>query len=229
VFWSLSYEVWYYVAFAVAFYLRGSLRAVLLPAVLVLLGIPVLIYFPIWLVGVLIYWLHKRTRISRRWATMLAIASALAIVAIRIFGFDDRMDNAVDDALGGWPFQHLNNSMHFSTHYLVGILVALNIYAVRYCDLGALEKPGVRRPIVYAASFTFALYLAHRPLMNFWAFAIGLNPHSVISVAALFVLVIVSVWAFGYVSEHRKNEWRALFRAIFRRSGIGLGRPAATI
>jgi hypothetical protein len=46
------------------------------------------------------------------------------------------------------------------------------------------------------------------------------TPHSPAQVASLFLLVLSSVWAFGCISEKRKNEWRAMFRAMFRLLGI---------
>jgi len=51
--------------------------------------------------------------------------------------------------------------------------------------------------------------------MNFWAMVIDHNPNSVFSILALIVLVALSVFAFAFASEHRKREWRNLFKWIF--------------
>jgi peptidoglycan/LPS O-acetylase OafA/YrhL len=224
-FWSLSYEVWYYVAFGIAFYLRGWLRLVLLFLAVIALGIPALVYFPIWLGGVGVYYLHRRTRLPRGVAAAFAILSLAAIVLVRVSGFDDWMDARVNTALGGWPFAHLNNSMHFSTHYLVGALFALNLYAVRFCRIEALALPLLRRPITYLASFTFALYLAHLPLLYLWSFVIGTDGKSAPKMAVLLVLVTASVWGFGLISEHRKRQWRVLIKALF--AAVGIKKPPA--
>ena len=56
--------------------------------------------------------------------------------------------------------------------------MALNIFAARYAAFDALERPVFCRPIVYIASFTFALYLGHVPLLNFFVFSLSHDPHS---------------------------------------------------
>src|SRR5271157_507292 len=51
-FWSLNYEVWYYVLFAAATFLQGRRRTVALIGAALLAGPKVLLLFPIWLAGV---------------------------------------------------------------------------------------------------------------------------------------------------------------------------------
>ena len=165
-YWSLSYEVWYYIAFAVAFYYRGTRRLAFLLPILAFMGPRVLILFPIWIAGALVYQLHTAMRLARAPAMVLFIASFAALIAIHGFALDRMSDDALNAALGGWPYEYLRYSGHVCGAYLVGACMALNFFAAKYLDLAPLTHPAVTRVIRYAASFTFALYLSHQPLLG---------------------------------------------------------------
>ena len=110
-FWSLSYEVWYYVAFAAVAYSRGWARVVLGVLAVAILGLPALLYLPIWIMGCAIYYLHKRPFVlPTTAATTIAFLSALLLVLLWAVGFYDSLDRDVNEALGGWPEAHLHNS-----------------------------------------------------------------------------------------------------------------------
>jgi peptidoglycan/LPS O-acetylase OafA/YrhL len=216
VFWSLSYEVWYYVAFAMFFYLRGVRRILFGIASLVILGVPALLYFPIWILGAIIYHLHQRISVSPGSASLGALATGALTIGLLISGAYGFADNAVDRALHGWPNTHLHNSMNFPSHYIGGILAGAHFFFVRYCRLAFLAGQRTRKIIVYLASFTFAIYLSHRPLMNFWSLVIAHDRTSLASVLLLVGLVLVSCWCFGWLSERQKERWRSLFRWLLR-------------
>jgi len=216
-FWSLSYEVWYYIAFAVLIYLRGWPRIVLLAILIPVLGVRALIYLPVWLLGCGCYWAHQRVSLPKSVARPAAVLTFALAFGLWFLGFYDWLDMAVDSSLGGWPGANLHYSAEFPIHYVVGVLAALHLFAIRYCSLTSLESPTVRRAVTYAASFTFATYLGHRPLMNLWSFLIGHDPRSIFSIAVLLSLTLTSVWLFGLISEHRKREWHFLFSHLFDR------------
>ena len=58
-YWSLCYEVWYYVLFAAWAYFTGAKRLILGAAVLLLVGPRLWLLFPIWLSGAWLYRFHK--------------------------------------------------------------------------------------------------------------------------------------------------------------------------
>lgn len=219
-FWSLSYEVWYYVAYAVFFYMRGRTRALLLAVLVPVLGLRVLLYAPVWLLGCLCYWAHQRVALPRTIARIGAAATALTAFSIWVSGDFRAMDVWCNSVLGGWPYATLHYSSHFSVHYLAGFLVALNFFCIRYCDLNLLGKLWLRRAIAYCASFSFALYLAHQPLIDVWAFVLRHDPHSSASLAILLAATLGCAWLFGYVSEHRKAAWRRLIGNLFQHANF---------
>ncbi len=214
VFWSLAYEVWYYAAFAAFFYLRGVPRVVVCTFILAIMGLPALLYFPLWLLGGYVYRLHKRIDVPKSLATFGVILSAIALVNLLVTDAYSSANAAVNGALNGWPAANLHNSTNFPAFYMAGLLMALNFFCAQYCGLGVLSSALARRTIAYSASFTFAIYLAHRPLMNIWSFAIGHDPRSVSSILLLASLVAIGCYLFGLISERRKDQWRDVFRRL---------------
>jgi len=213
VFWSLSYEVWYYIVFAVAFYMSGWKRNVLLLILAAGLGSRVLIMFPLWLAGVGIYYLHRSIQIPETKARVLFMASILGLVATRYFGvdvvLDDFTNKVCDRCLDG-----LRNSMHFPGHYVIGGLFALNILSARYCNFNVLNKARVKRTIQYCAGFTFAIYLMHIPLRDFFAFIYDHQPGSISGLITLFLTMLLGTWVLGQISERKKDWWREIFRKV---------------
>jgi len=61
-FWTLSYEVFYYVFYAVAFYLVGIRRGFWLLIVAALAGQHILLLLPLWLIGCLAHDIYQRAR-----------------------------------------------------------------------------------------------------------------------------------------------------------------------
>lgn len=213
VFWSLSYEVWYYITFAVAFYLTGWQRNTLLLILVPLIGIRILLFFPLWLAGVGIYYLHRTMTVSETKAKILFYLSIAGFFLVRAYGIDAQADQWVNSMTNGF-LDTLRHSQHFPGHYIIGACLALNIFSARYCHLSLITIPVVSNTIRYCAGFTFAIYLAHVPLRNFFSFVIGHQPGSMSSLALLLGLMLLGSWGFGFVSERRKDWWRKNFALL---------------
>jgi len=221
-FWSLDYEVWYYMIFAAFVYYSGWKRAVLLPLLLLLSGPAVLLYLPLWLVGVGIFHVHQRFSISRQMAILLFVISLTSIVGLRLTGFDEGLDINAKAALGGWAERHLHNSQNFASHYLMAGFVGVNLFAANYLPLRPLANEVVAKAVVYCASFTFALYLMHRPLLDVFARLWHHDPSSPLSFVLLGASVLTTVWLLGFVTEHRKKQWRRLFANLLDNLNVWL-------
>jgi peptidoglycan/LPS O-acetylase OafA/YrhL len=157
-YWSLSYEVWYYVAFGVCFFGRGQKRFALAAAVLAMAGPRLWLLFPIWLLGAALH----RAPAARHPRSLLA-AAAVGMVVLKASGIDVALNDGFDAVLGGFAQEHLRYSQYVVGDYLFAGLVALAILAARDSNLTVLER--CRRPIAAAASVTFSLYLVHFPLL----------------------------------------------------------------
>jgi len=89
VYWSLCYECFYYLIYGVAFFASGSYRYLSLLAIALLVGPPILIMFPLWLLGAGVHDLYQRLRENpvrslARIAAAGAVMAAVLAVALRL-------------------------------------------------------------------------------------------------------------------------------------------------
>ena len=196
-FWSLCYEVWYYVLFAALFYGQGLGRWVLGAAVLLVMGPKLWALFPNWLLGAAAYKLSGRLQLGVTPARWLLGVSTVALVAVLGFDVFGGVDRWVDDLSGHWISANLALSQWFAGDMLTGVVCAVNIIAARFArpEFGAFAAP-----IRLLASYSFTLYLTHGPLLEFWSwqFDLGRLP--------LLVIVSACVIVLGMFTEHQKDR-----------------------
>ena len=201
VYWSMCYEVYYYVLFALAFYCKGGWRIALLAITLLVIGPWVLLRFPLWLFGCAVYWLHRKHKISVMGARLLFLTT----VALMIFDLATDLNLQIDDQLDlltkGWVSHGFLRRVVGDT--LTGLTIALNVFAARYA---ALDFGRFGSLFTYLASFSFALYLMHVPLLRFW------SAYWHLGLIGTIVMVLASVWLLGQVTEKQKDHLRNVLR-----------------
>jgi peptidoglycan/LPS O-acetylase OafA/YrhL len=151
-FWSLSYELTYYIAFGL--YLTKNRTSLIVGSILLfaVAGLGILALFPIWLLGVLGYHLQKRWTIPVVLAVVLFPLSAFLL------------------AKTGWSRYELDYSLGrpYLIDYADALLVAINIYAASSLARSLAAALGWCESLVrWLGSLTFAIYLCHRPLLQF--------------------------------------------------------------
>lgn len=208
-YWSLNYEVWYYVMFGIIVFTSGMARVVSITAILLFLGPKILLLAPIWWLGVFLYrsqWLAK---------TGEAIGWLLFASSFALFHFYIQYD--VRHMLSGWLMRQIGEhwftelawSKWFISDYLVALIVTLNFVgfrAIAHRFSGVLSP--CAKPIRSMASYTFALYLLHQPLIWFFAALIQGDPQQPYFLLSVLFLVALSVYLLGQVTEHRKQFYR---------------------
>lgn len=215
-FWSLSYEVWYYVAFALFFYLSGRLRTVLIVVLALVVGPRLWLLFPLWALGAWIYRLHRAGArpggrgMSRGAALVLFCASFAGLCAFIGFGLNQQLDLLADRMSGGNLGLYLRRSQFFLADFFLGILIGSNIFAARYCGFAFKISSPV---IAFLAGNSFTIYLTHVPLLEFYALICGLKG------VPLFAATVLSSLLLGMAIEHRKRPLRRKLLALwaFRR------------
>lgn len=198
-YWSLCYEVWYYVVFAALFYARGALRVALVLVVATLVGPRLWALFPVWLMGWAVLAGQERFAVSTGMARMLFAATAAAAVVFIWSGAYASVNQGADALSGGWIGMNMRKSARFLGDWLFGALVAMHFWSVRHA---ALDFGRAARWIVLAASVSFTLYLAHYPLLGLWRHLLGPTPWLVVPA------VLVSVVALGLLTERQKHRFR---------------------
>jgi len=201
-YWSLGYEVWYYVLFGAAFYLRGAWRAVTLGSLLLLVGPKLWLLLPVWASGVWLYRWQKSHTIGRRaalagWMATFALLALFKLtesdVALRMF------------ARAHWPFPALplRSADRVLADYLVCLLVLANFRCAKGIGFTGLLR--VERPIRVLSSYTFTLYLAHALVMGLWLNLYPHDPRSALDIAGLSVSIVLATWVVGELTERRKH------------------------
>ncbi len=156
-FWSLSYEVIYYVLFAVFYFLTGFKRYVSVFLLFALAGPSIISLFPIWVLGYCIYFLHKNN--FRSINLLLSSIISIAAIVILIFWAPWCRKNLEVDI----PYIRKEivadyfDAMMFSLHLLF-IQSTLKV-------INKIQAP-VEKGIRWLASLTFVIYLVHYPILR---------------------------------------------------------------
>jgi peptidoglycan/LPS O-acetylase OafA/YrhL len=160
-YWSLCYEVWYYVMYGAWLFAPRRWRwpALLLAALCA--GPKILLLAPIWLTGVAVW--HLRGRLPASMAVLFFYGFMLAGLLLFWFDVSVLLRNRL---LVTWPgaVQQLNESALFIGDMLLGFAVAGNFLGA--IALGERLRPlfCIERPVRFAASYSFSIYLYHMPL-----------------------------------------------------------------
>lgn len=217
-FWSVAYEGWYYILFGLYTFWHRSWRSVVLAVALLICGPKVLLLFPIWLAGVYLHRGRVWTRLTPALAVPLFALSVLSIVLYHWLEGPQQLREVIGDAVGR-PFQNdrMTWSGEFLGDYLLGFMVMVNFAAFRAAGplLAGFVLP-FAKPIRWAASFTFSLYLFHRPLILFYVACLRGDPRSGVFYFGVVALTLISVYGLGLATEHRKEWFKQLTEKCLR-------------
>ena len=214
-YWSLGFEVWYYVAFGVAFFGRRPWNLIGAALVMLAIGPRVAALFPLWLLGFACYRLGRRSAVDPRLGWTLCVGAPIAFV---LYEQDAYRYGEIYAA-----FSLSSERLHdYAQDYIVGGLFALHLFGFRAVS-GAFA-PLLRRwekPIRWIAGATFSLYLFHVPLIEAAA-ALSPWPASAWPTRGMvFIGVPLIVLALAEVTERRKAAWRRGIVGLLAFGGIG--------
>ncbi len=208
-YWSLCYEIWYYVAFGILMFSRGWPRVALLMLLGLFVGPIISIYFLVWLVGYFAYALCRDGRLGEGWGLVCCIGGLALLIGAARYGV------AGEDATLRWfapvlgdanIVHHLGVALGFALH-----LIGFNAIADRLTPVFAL----LRRPVQWLAGATFTIYLFHLPVMVFLAAIMPLEPGSGLATMVMIGGGTLIMFGIAEFTERRKRPWQALFTAIF--------------
>jgi len=209
--WSLTYEFAYYLLFplgllAVWTRSRAGTRvacAVLAGAGAYYFGIRILVYFPIWLMGMAVGSARASTRNGSRLPRLCNLAAVTMVVALTAFRHTG-------------TFQQLTGAYALDLgDYLVGASFAVALW-VLLLDARTVADGAYNRLARGTANISYTLYVVHMPFLIFlraflnggaqWSFGLGTAGSAV----ALFIAAIVYASGVWYLFESRTirvREW----------------------
>ncbi|KQP36247.1 acyltransferase [Pseudorhodoferax sp. Leaf274] len=219
-YWSVGYEFWYYVLFGAWLFARGRMRWLACGLVVLVMGPRILLLLPVWLAGVWAYRSPLAQRMAPLAAGVLCAGTLAGYLAYRYSALPEGLALFTVQWLGDATTQRLGWSSNFLANYLVGALVALHfVGARRLLQQSASVPQRLERAIRYVAGFTFALYLFHNPLLQFFGALVhwlGWWEHRMLPVV---LGPLAVVWLLGARTERLKGPLKAaLLRAFSRRA-----------
>lgn len=216
-YWSLGYEVWYYVLFGVAVFLRGPLRWIVVIGVLAVMGPRIALLLPVWLLGV---WLQRRLpglQLAPGAARALMGLAVLAYLVFFLTGLRGVTDQTSHRLYAGFsqvlplPFDP-GSTVHVLSDCVVALIFAVFVIGCARCewDFGAVGARWIKR----LAGFTFSFYLIHFTLLVF-ASALGLSQPGWGLYGLILLAVLAVTWVLAQVGELRRDWYRARLLALW--------------
>ena len=213
-YWSLCYEVWYYVLFGVFMFAKGRWRWTLLAMAGLIAGPAILVLLPVWAMGA---WLAATRRHESRWPPLWAWAAFLLpvvlIVVIKLTDTDKDLRLLLSQNVPG--FWRLDSSQRFVTDYLIGAVLCVHLAAFSSLPKGFQDLFERHKVLLMQLSgFSFTLYLFHRPMTQL----LGVHhplPHGPVWQAGLFAMAIVAAcWVISWGTEKQLGRWRRAFSRV---------------
>jgi peptidoglycan/LPS O-acetylase OafA/YrhL len=205
-YWSLNFEVWYYILFGTWVYAAPRWRGLVTLLAASIAGPKILLLMPVWLLGVAMH--RIRIRLSERTACLTFVTTL--VVASLFFWFDVSIALRTM-MIARWPdFMHLlHGANQFLGDILLGLIVSANFIAAS--NLNSILRPllTVKNQTKMVASFTFSTYLYHMPLFSLLWGALGLR-----SPWAVLPFLILGIMILGQFTEKQLPFCRRMLERI---------------
>lgn len=212
-YWSLAYEAWFYLIFAAATFLSSWKRLAAILCCCLIVGPKIVLLFPIWWLGVATYrYIKSGGQVPQSLAWPMTLVPVLVYCVALYAGLPAILLALTKDALGaGFVTSGLRFSDEFIWNSLIGGLFAAHLIGVAQL-LGKRDpfSEPTRQAIKWLAGATFSIYIAHYPLLQFFAAVLPEGMTGLASHMTLLVLVLFSCFVFASLFERRLGAFRAM-------------------
>ncbi len=208
-FWSLCYEMSYYLIFSLLIFIKGRVRWWAVTVACLIIGPKILLLFPVWLMGVYLHRTKKIKCISKLFGWILFISSSIILTLWEYLDITNYFSEYVKALVGIKFHTQLAFSKYFLGDWVLGVLIFLNFTAFQAIaeQFSILLNP-LSRMIRYSASFTLTLYLFHQPLIQFYAALISGEKGNIVYFWQTMTATMLTIFALGHLTEHRREEIR---------------------
>lgn len=211
-YWSLAFEVWSYIIFGLAVFTRAGWRVGLLLLAMLITGPKQWLMLPIWLAGVAAYRCRDSILLKPILAWLLCLCPVALFFAIQLNNPRDWSYLYVGAPLEGLLGHGLDGAANFGWGYLLALMVAVHLFAVRQLCLSSavVKHRRLGSVIRQLASYTFSLYIYHYPLLIFWQARLGgtRDFYDFSYRMLVYAGVLIPVFILGQLVERRKNRFR---------------------
>jgi peptidoglycan/LPS O-acetylase OafA/YrhL len=205
-FWSLGFEVWYYVVFGFVCFMSGRLRFIALILWALVCGPKILMYLPLWMVGVFTYRVISTESIHlNRFVGFAVFSLSLSVYYIfaRFFAGVGHMYE---------PYSLYQESINFVYYTGIGVAISLNIIGFNIISRGVQVFPkSIAASIRWLAGASFTLYLTHLPLLVLFSAILPASKEDYVLRISICAAVLLLVLVLAELGERRKSIFQALF------------------
>jgi len=202
--WSLTYELVYYILFAVFYFVPNKCFKILLFILVSCVAGPAIIsLFPIWLAGYFLYKMHSRLDLKRENFSFLYLVIWIASIAAMVIGGPELVKNyqISNGFLNSRIIADYYEAICFSVHLFVTptVIQPIKRYFIKY-----------QKVIVTLGSLTFVLYLFHMPYVRLMSV---LSPFSDKSSVFNVILVYAGVLLLAYIGTFWCDKLKVLMKS----------------
>jgi peptidoglycan/LPS O-acetylase OafA/YrhL len=208
-YWSLSYEVIYYVAFGLWVFSRRRWLWMLVVACVA--GPKILLLFPCWLIGVALDRWRDRWRPTRGQAIGIAMAGLATPALAYALGLFSAAKHLSTWLLGS-HYSAYSTSVNFTSDYVTAVAFAIHLLGVYWWRpalpawLAAFARWG--------ASIAFSLYLFHMPVLQISKRWLGDSVATNTALIAAIVVIVFACYLLALVTERKREALKRLFRGL---------------
>lgn len=210
-FWSLGFEVPYYLIAGLWLYTRGLRRITLVIASSLLIGPKILLYLPMWIAGAIAY-----DFISCGRAAKLPKSTGIALLFLSISGYLCLKIN-IPGVVNAYHFENVRQMLQSAAwFYIVGALTIMNLVGFS-ATFGKVDiwPAKLKKFIAWAAGGSFTLYLTHQPIMLLGLAVFPGARQGGWHALVLLIGIVSTAYLFAELGERRKETFdRAIARSL---------------
>lgn len=214
-YWSLGYEVLYYVFFGILIFSNGKKRFLLLVGLAILMGPRVVLYLPIWFIGVFSYKICSKFSMPALSSYLLYAFSLVIAITLCLAGSQTTIDVYTNEILGETVASLLHEqSVHFFTDYLLALAVSANIiafYSISNNNSLSFINITIEKIIRFTASYTFSLYLFHAPILFFIESVAPYKTNPITNIICCTFGTLMAIVIIGNFTEKKKHLYKDAF------------------
>jgi peptidoglycan/LPS O-acetylase OafA/YrhL len=212
-YWSLSYEVWYYIFFASVYFFSGLKRILIATVIFIILGHKLWLLLPVWFAGVALYKYQGKISLSIFLARLGWLISIISLALYKYYDLDIHLRAYGNDI---WPFSFLSlgSADRYLNDYILTLFVVMNFFCAKHAKFYSLLS--YKTAIRSISTYTFTLYLVHALVMSIWENFYTHNSSSVLDILFLIISISLSTYALGQLTEHRKYLFKNFFIYLYK-------------
>lgn len=217
-YWSLGYEVQYYILFGIFVYTRGYTRLFSVLVSVLVMGINIILLFPVWLAGVLCYKMttNEKWDINPNWALLGYLTSLVGMAA---YSSDELAKRVTEISNNIMPDFVLNLTFGVTPPLLITFVFTVFVFMNIFCAYFFLKdkvifSERIGKLISKLSIHTFSLYLLHMPIFFFIGALLPFEEHGFIMIPIYYILVPLLIYVMSLYVERSKKYYFAFFSKI---------------